>query len=52
MKKVKTNFFVLVILLLWVSGVLTKNVGATGGEVRHSEIGKDSNLIRINKKNP
>jgi len=40
--------FVLIIFLLWISGVLVKNVGVTGGEVRHAEIGKDSNLIRIN----
>ena len=39
--------FILVILLVLAAGVLAKNVGTTGGEIRHTEIRNDSNLILI-----
>lgn len=39
--------FVLVFLVTLVSGVLAKNVGTSGGEIRHTEIRNDSNLIQI-----
>lgn len=39
--------FILVILLALVAGVLVKNVGTTGGEIRHKEIRKDTNLIQV-----
>lgn len=44
-----TNYgFILVILLTLATGVLAKNVGTTGGEIRHTEIRNDANLIQIN----
>ena len=39
--------FVLVFLVTLASGVLAKNVGTSGGEIRHMEIRNDSNLIQI-----
>ena len=39
--------FVLVFLVTLASGVLAKNVGISGGEIRHTEIRNDSNLIQI-----
>jgi len=39
--------FILVFLVTLVSGVLAKNVGTSGGEIRHTEIRNDSNLIQI-----
>jgi len=39
--------FILVILLALAAGVLAKNVGTTGGEIRHTEIRNDANLIQI-----
>lgn len=39
--------FILVILISLVAGVLAKNVGTTGGEIRHTEIRNDANLIQI-----
>jgi len=39
--------FILVILLSLAAGVLAKNVGTTGGEIRHTEIRNDSNPIQI-----
>lgn len=39
--------FVLVFLVTLASGVLAKNVGTSGGEIRHTEIRNDSNLIQI-----
>lgn len=39
--------FALVIILSLVAGVLAKNVGTTGGEIRHTEIRNDANLIQI-----
>lgn len=39
--------FILVILFVLAAGVLAKNVGTTGGEIRHTEIRYDSNLIQI-----
>ncbi|HEY9168189.1 MAG TPA: DUF2231 domain-containing protein [Lutibacter sp.] len=48
-KKLKfTKFgFALVIILSLVAGVLAYNVGTTGGEIRHTEIRNDANLIQI-----
>ncbi|NEW78868.1 MAG: hypothetical protein GZ086_05470 [Gelidibacter sp.] len=39
--------FILVTLILLVAVVLAKNVGTTGGEIRHTEIRNDANLIQI-----
>jgi uncharacterized membrane protein len=39
--------FILVILGSLAAGVLAKNVGTTGGEIRHTEIRNDSNPIQI-----
>ncbi len=39
--------FVLVFVLSVASGVIAENVGTTGGEIRHSEIRNDANLIQI-----
>ncbi|MHB1147272.1 MAG: hypothetical protein ACYC01_06695 [Lutibacter sp.] len=39
--------FILVILGSLAVGVLAKNVGTTGGEIRHTEIRNESNLIQI-----
>ncbi len=39
--------FVLVILISLAAGFLAQNVGVTGGEIRHTEIRKDANLIQI-----
>lgn len=39
--------FILVILISLAAGVLAKNVGTTGGEIRHTEIRNDANLIQI-----
>jgi len=36
-----------VILFVLAAGVLAKNVGTTGGEIRHTEIRNDSNPIQI-----
>jgi glucan phosphoethanolaminetransferase (alkaline phosphatase superfamily) len=41
--------FILVFLLAIATGVLAKNVGTSGGEIRHTEIRKDANLIQIQK---
>ncbi|MDO9274778.1 MAG: hypothetical protein Q7T92_04405 [Lutibacter sp.] len=39
--------FILVLLISLATGVLSKNVGTTGGEIRHTEIRNDANLIQI-----
>jgi glucan phosphoethanolaminetransferase (alkaline phosphatase superfamily) len=39
--------FILVILISMAAGILAKNVGTTGGEIRHTEIRNDANLIQI-----
>lgn len=39
--------FILVILISLAAGLLAKNVGTTGGEIRHTEIRNDANLIQI-----
>jgi len=39
--------FILAILVSLGAGVLAKNVGTTGGEIRHTEIRNDANLIQI-----
>lgn len=39
--------FIFVILLSLAAGFLAKNVGTTGGEIRHTEIRNDANLIQI-----
>ena len=39
--------FILTILLSLGAGVLAKNVGTTGGEIRHAEIRSDANLIQV-----
>lgn len=39
--------FILVILISLAAGFLAQNVGTTGGEIRHTEIRKDANLIQI-----
>jgi len=48
-KKLKLSKFgfILVILISLTAGVLAINVGTTGGEIRHTEIRNDSNLIQI-----
>ena len=48
-KKMKLSKFgfILVILLALGAGVLAKNVGTTGGEIRHTEIRNDANLIQV-----
>ena len=48
-KKIKfaSYGFILVILISLAAGVLAKNVGTTGGEIRHTEIRNDANLIQI-----
>lgn len=43
--------FILVILVALAAGVLAKNVGTTGGEIRHTEIRNDANLIQIQTNN-
>lgn len=39
--------FILALLLSLVTGVFAKNVGTSGGEIRHTEIRSDANLIQI-----
>ena len=39
--------FILVILISLAAGFLAQNVGTTGGEIRHTEIRNDANLIQI-----
>ncbi|HSQ47560.1 MAG TPA: hypothetical protein VLM44_11665 [Lutibacter sp.] len=48
-KKIKfaSYGFILVILISLAAGVLAKNVGTSGGEIRHTEIRNDANLIQI-----
>lgn len=48
-KKLKLSKFgfILVFLIALAAGVLAKNVGTTGGEIRHTEIRNDFNLIQI-----
>lgn len=43
--------FILAILFALAAGVLAKNVGTTGGEIRHTEIRNDANLIQIQTDN-
>lgn len=43
--------FVLAILFSLAAGVLAKNAGTTGGEIRHTEIRNDANLIQIQTEN-
>lgn len=43
--------FILVILFALAAGVLAKNVGTTGGEIRHTEIRNDPNPIQIQTEN-
>lgn len=43
--------FILAILFSLAAGVLAKNVGTTGGEIRHTEIRNDANLIQIQTEN-
>ncbi|MDO9038332.1 MAG: hypothetical protein Q7U59_08305 [Lutibacter sp.] len=43
--------FILVILGSLAAGVLAKNVGTTGGEIRHTEIRNDPNPIQIQTEN-
>jgi uncharacterized membrane protein len=43
--------FILVILGSLAAGVLAKNVGTTGGEIRHTEIRNDANSIKIQTEN-
>ena len=39
--------FILVTLIAFGAGVLAKNVGTTGGEIRHTEIRSNANLIQV-----
>ena len=39
--------FILVTLIALGAGVLAKNVGTTGGEIRHTEIRSNANLIQV-----
>ena len=39
--------FILVILGSLAAGILAKNVGTTGGEIRHTEIRNDADLIQV-----
>ncbi len=45
--KIAKMGFILVILISLAAGFLAQNVGTTGGEIRHTEIRKDANLIQI-----
>lgn len=52
-KKLKLSKFgfILVILLTLTAGVLAKNAGTSGGEIRHTEISNDSNTIQVQTEN-
>lgn len=39
--------FIAVILLSLGTGILAKNAGTSGGEIRHSEIRNDANIIQV-----